>query len=80
MCSFSQFFKNFIDVWLIYTVELNSAVEKIHFFIFFSLVVYHRLLNIVPCAIQEDIAVSLSYMYLFAGRCVLTEFFFFFFS
>ena len=75
MCSFSQFFKNFIEVWLIYTVKF-CCTEKIHFFVFFSLMVYHRLLNIVPCAIQEDIAVSLSYMYLFAGRCVLTGFFF----
>ena len=59
----SQFLKiYFIEVWLIYNVVLISAVQQsdsvIHiyiytfFFIFFSMMVYHRILNIVPCAIQ----------------------------
>ena len=50
----------FIEVWLIYSVVLISAVQQsdslthiyTFFFIFFSTVVYHRILNIVPCAIQ----------------------------
>ena len=49
----------FIEVQLIYNVVLISAVQQsdsfihIHafFFIFFSIMVYHRILNIVPCAI-----------------------------
>ena len=49
----------FIEVWLIYNV-LISVVQQtdsdIHiytfFFIFFSFMVYHRILNIVPCAIH----------------------------
>ena len=50
----------FIEVLLIYSVVLISAVQQsdsfIHrytfFFIFFSIMVYHRILDIVPCAIQ----------------------------
>ena len=48
----------FIEVKLIYNVVLISAVQQsdsvIHtsFFIFFSIMVYHKVLNIVPCAIQ----------------------------
>ena len=37
----------------------------IHIFIFLSVMVYHRLLNIVPCAIQYDLVVYSSYIYLF---------------
>ena len=33
----------------------------IHFFIFFSIMVYHRVLNMVPCAVQQDL-VHLSYV------------------
>ena len=33
------------------------------FFIFFSIMVYHRILNIVPCALQQDLVVYLSYTY-----------------
>ena len=32
------------------------------FFIFFSIMVYHRILNIVPCAIQYDPVVYLFYI------------------
>ena len=28
-----------------------------HSFIFFSIMVYHRTLNIVPCAVQKDLVV-----------------------
>ena len=49
----------FIEVQLIYNVVLISAVQQIDsviyiyiYFIFFSIMVYHRILNIVPCAIQ----------------------------
>ena len=50
----------FIEGLLIYNVVLISAVQQsdsvIHiytfFFIFFSIMLYPRVLNIVPCAIQ----------------------------
>ena len=53
------YFKIFVEVLLIYNVVSISTVEQsdsvIHvytfFFIFFSIMVYHRILNIVPCAI-----------------------------
>ena len=49
-----------IEVQLIYSFELISAVQQtdsvIHiytfFFVFFSIIVYHRILNIVICDIQ----------------------------
>ena len=39
---------------LIYAVEQSDSViiYAYYFFIFFSIMVYHRILNIVPCAIQ----------------------------
>ena len=41
-----------------YNVVLVSGIQQriqlyIHFFIFFSIVVYYRILNIVPCDIQD---------------------------
>ena len=55
------FFKKlyFIEVSLVYNVVLISAVQQsdsviltyTFFFIFFSIMIYHRILNIVPCAI-----------------------------
>ena len=50
----------FIEVQLTYNVVFISAVQQsdsvIHiytfFFIFFSIIFYHRILDIVPCAIQ----------------------------
>ena len=48
-------------VVLIFVQQSASAVHiyiYIHthsFFIFFSIMVYHRILNIVPCAIQQDL-------------------------
>ena len=55
---FSLFF--FIEVQLIFSVVLISAIQQsdsfihIHtlFFILFSITVYRRILNIVPCALQ----------------------------
>ena len=52
-----------IAVWLIYNAVLISAVQQsdsviyilyiyAFFFIFFSIMTYHRILNIVPCAMQ----------------------------
>ena len=32
------------------------------FFMFFSIMIYYRMLNIVPCALQEDLVVHPSYM------------------
>ena len=45
-------------MWLIYSVVLVSDVQQSDsviriytlFFIFFSILVYHRVLNVVPCA------------------------------
>ena len=56
----SFFFIFFIEVELIYNVVATSAVQQsdsvIHtytfFFILFSVMVYPRILNIVPCAMQ----------------------------
>ena len=46
----------FIEVKPIYNVVLVSGVEQsdslIYFFIFFYIVVYHRILNIFPCTVQ----------------------------
>ena len=49
----------FIELWLIYTVVLVSGVQQsvsvvhvyIFFFMLFSTVVYHRILNVVPYAV-----------------------------
>ena len=49
-----------IEVELIYNVVLVSGVQQsdslIHiptfFFVFFAIMVYHRIFNIVPCALQ----------------------------
>ena len=52
-----------IEVQLIYSVVLISAVRQsasvthIYVFIFFSIMTYHRTLNIVPCAVQSDLIV-----------------------
>ena len=58
-----------IEVWLIYNVVLISAVQQsesvIHiytfFFIFFSIMVYPRTLNIVHCTTQQNLVVHLFY-------------------
>ena len=46
----------FVEVWLIYNVVLISAIQQsgsvIHIYIFFFILVYPRIFNIVPCAIQ----------------------------
>ena len=57
---FFLFFKKFVEMQLVYNVVLISAAQQsnagIHiymlFFIFFSIMVYHRLLNTISCAIQ----------------------------
>ena len=61
--AFKKFY--FIDVYLIYNVVLISAIQQCDsvthtyiytfFFIFFSIMVYLRILNIVPCALQQDL-------------------------
>ena len=68
----SIFFKKNIEVQLIYNIVLVSAVQKIdsvlhiyiyiHFLILFSLMVCHKILNIIPCAIQQDLAVYPFYL------------------
>ena len=56
----------FFEIQLIYNVVLISAVSKviqlymymyIFFFILFSIMVYHRMLHIVPCTVQQDFVV-----------------------
>ena len=44
---------------LVSTAEWSDSVIQIHtfFFVFFSILVYHRILNLVACAIQEDLVV-----------------------
>ena len=44
---------------LISAVQQSDSVIHIYtlFFIFFSIIVYYRILNIVPCAIQQDLVV-----------------------
>ena len=61
---FSEFWGDFLtEVKSIYDVALISPIYRrvtqlyTFFFIFFSIMVYHRILNIVPCAIQEDFVV-----------------------
>ena len=48
-------------VVLISAVQHNDLVTLIYtfFFILFSIMVYHRILNIVPCAVQQDLVVYL---------------------
>ena len=51
-----------------HNVVLVSAYRKvsrlrIYCFIIFSIMVYHRILNIIPCAIQSDIVVYSYYSY-----------------
>ena len=61
------FLKNFIKVQLIYSVILISTIQQsdsviytyTFFFIFFPIMVYHRILNIVPCAIPQDLVYPL---------------------
>ena len=53
-----SFKKHFIELQLIYNVVLISAIQPSQlyiytfFFIFFSIMVYYRILNVVPCAVQ----------------------------
>ena len=64
------YFNFFIEVQLIYRVVLiialqqNDSVMHIYiyiysFFRFFPIIVYYKILNIVPCAMQQDLAVCL---------------------
>lgn len=51
-------FKDFIELKLIYNVLISnvwcsdSVYIYMFFFLFFPIMVYHRILNSVPCAIQ----------------------------
>ena len=62
----------FIEVWLIYSVVLISTLQEsdsvthIHIYIlhiFFSIMVYRRILNIVPCAMHQDLLVYPFFFY-----------------
>ena len=58
---FVIFFLKFIEVQLIYNIVLISTVQQndsvIHMYAFFSIMVYHRILNIVLCDVHEDLVV-----------------------
>ena len=63
---YESFFCYFIEVQLIYNVGLISTVQQsdsviiyiyFFFFKFFPIMVYHRILSIAPCAIQQDLVV-----------------------
>ena len=55
------FFNYIIEVQLIYNVVLISAVQQMIqvsiYYTFFFTMVYHRILNIVPCTIKQDLVV-----------------------
>ena len=60
LMNLSVFF--FFEIWLVYSVVSISAVQQsdsvIHrhsFLMLFYIMVYHRILNIVPCAIQWEL-------------------------
>ena len=69
--SFLYFIKKFyfIELQLIYYVVLISTVQQsdsvlyiyIYIYTFFSIMIYHRMLNIVPCDIQQYLVVNLFY-------------------
>ena len=56
----SLFSVAFIEIWLIYNVVLIIALQQsvsvihtdIFFFLVFPIMVYHRILDIVPCALR----------------------------
>ena len=59
----------FNEVQLIYNVVQSLPYSKVTqlytyilFFIFFSIMVYHRILNMVPCAMPYDLVVYPSYI------------------
>ena len=66
-----------IEVWLNYNVVLIAAVEQsdsvahmyTFFLIFISTMVYQRILNIIPCGIQEDLVFFMYSMY--TSLCLL---------
>ena len=45
---------------LISAVQQSDSVIHIFFFIFFSIMVYHRILSIIPCAVQKDLVCPFS--------------------
>ena len=61
---------------MIYSVVLISAVQQSDsVFRFLSIMVYHRILNIVPRVLQEDFVVFLKkIIYLFIYGCVGSSF------
>ena len=62
----------FTTLWsfLLYSKVIQLCQYTYIFFIFFSITVYHRILNIAPCAIQQDLVVYSScilWIYIFAS-------------
>ena len=74
ICTFiiNLFFKNFIEVVLTYNVliSMHSKVTQLYiytfFFISFSILIYHKILQSPVLNKQEDLIVDLSYIYQFA--------------
>ena len=52
---------------LLYSKVTQFYTYRPSFFIYFSMTVYHRVLNIVSCALQEDLVVYPSYIQQFAS-------------
>ena len=46
-----------------YSKVIQVCMLGIFFFRFFSIMAYYKMLNIVPCAIQEVLVAYLSYIY-----------------
>ena len=49
---------------LVSSVKQSDLVIHIYIFMFFSIIVYYKILNIVPYAIQEDLVVYLNILYI----------------
>ena len=72
--SMKSFYFNFTEVQLIYNAVLITAVQQSDLVIhtcmllhFFSIMVYHKILNIAPSVKEQDLATYLFYTYLFAS-------------
>ena len=57
---------------LVSAVQWNDSVMYIFFFIFFSIMVYHKILNTVPCAIQQDFVRFLN-LFIFNWRIIALQ-------
>ena len=61
-------FEFFIKVQLIYNIVLVSAVQQLLSYIYVHIIsnmIYCRILNIIPCAVQQDLIIYLLYSSLY---------------